>query len=50
MPRIRTVSLILALLANFQSSALAEEWYPSRYGAQDTLGAINNLSAANGCR
>ena len=46
MPRILTVSLILALLANFQSSALAEEWYPSRYGAQDTLGAINNLSAA----
>jgi kynurenine formamidase len=27
--------------------ALAEEaWYPSRYGATDTLGAINNLSPA----
>ncbi len=23
----------------------ASDWYPSRYGAQDTLGAINNLSA-----
>jgi kynurenine formamidase len=26
-------------------AALAETWYPSKYGAQDTLGAINNLSA-----
>ncbi|MBM4204310.1 MAG: cyclase family protein [Gammaproteobacteria bacterium] len=24
--------------------ARAEDWYPSRYGADDTLGAINNLS------
>lgn len=23
-----------------------ENWYPSKYGAEDTLGAINNLSAA----
>ena len=26
-------------------SAQAEDWYPSKYGAADTLGAINNLSA-----
>lgn len=26
--------------------ATAEDWYPSKYGAEDTLGAINNLSAA----
>ena len=26
--------------------AMAADWYPSRYGAEDTLGAINNLSAA----
>lgn len=25
--------------------APAEDWFPSRYGADDTLGAINNLSA-----
>ncbi len=25
--------------------ALADDWFPSKYGAQDTLGAINNLSA-----
>ncbi|MEM9622354.1 MAG: hypothetical protein AAF993_11935, partial [Pseudomonadota bacterium] len=24
----------------------SDDWYPSRYGAADTLGAINNLSAA----
>ncbi len=25
-------------------SALADDWYPSKYGEDDTLGAINNLS------
>ena len=27
------------------AQACAAHWYPSRYGADDTLGAINNLSA-----
>jgi hypothetical protein len=26
------------------SNATADDWYPSRYGTEDTLGAINNLS------
>jgi hypothetical protein len=37
----------LALLAGFAftSAAFAEDdWYPSRYGAEDTKGAMNNLS------
>ncbi len=33
----------LSLLAT--PARAAEDWYPSRYGADDTLGAINNLSA-----
>lgn len=33
--------LLLAVSAPFAS---AVEWYPSKYGADDTLGAINNLS------
>jgi kynurenine formamidase len=37
----------LALLATvFAAAALAEDaWYPSRYGADDRVGAANNLSA-----
>jgi len=36
-----------AIAALFAFCAYAEEaWYPSRYGATDTLGAINNLSPA----
>lgn len=41
-PRLRTFAA-LALTAGF-AAASAEEWYPSRYGADDTLGAVNNLS------
>jgi kynurenine formamidase len=42
---LRTTALITALMCAFTSqAALAEDWYPSRYGAEDTLGAINNLS------
>lgn len=37
--------MIPAVLAMAAASAgAAEDWYPSRYGADDTLGAINNLS------
>jgi len=34
-------SLVLAAAASAQDSS----WYPSRYGADDTIGAANNLSA-----
>ena len=37
-----TLTALLLLGANLLR---AEDWYPSQYGADDTLGAINNLSA-----
>ena len=39
------VGVLLTILAS--SSVFAEEgaWYPSKYGAADTIGALNNLSA-----
>ena len=40
---LRTLTFIALLTATL--GAGAEEWYPSKYGADDTLGAINNLSA-----
>ncbi len=40
-------SLLLAGCSMLTLSSTAQEnWFPSKYGAQDTLGAINNLSAA----
>ena len=41
-----TTKSILILLVSIVlvSPVAAEDWYPSRYGADDTLGAINNLS------
>jgi kynurenine formamidase len=33
------------LLCMGQGTLADESWYPSKYGAKDTLGAINNLSA-----
>ena len=36
--------LVAATLAS--GAAAADDWYPSKYGAEDTLGAINNLSNA----
>jgi kynurenine formamidase len=39
--------LLAFVLAGFATSALADEaWYPSKYGKDDTLGAVNNLSPA----
>ena len=38
------ICLILITLA-LAPLAVAADWYPSQYGADDTLGAINNLSA-----
>lgn len=37
-----TISAIAAVL--LATSAWADNWYPSKYGPDDTLGAINNLS------
>ncbi len=38
-------ALVLVAACIWSGSSLAEDsWYPSRYGADDTLGAINNLS------
>lgn len=36
--------ILLLATALFSTTLAAEDWYPSRYGADDTLGAINNLS------
>lgn len=38
----RTLLLVVALLP---ALVAAQDWYPSKYGADDTLGAINNLSS-----
>lgn len=38
--------LLVPALALLPALACAEDWYPSRYGVGDTLGAANNLSAA----
>ena len=38
-----TASATLAL-ATLALAAVADDWYPSKYGADDTLGATNNLS------
>lgn len=37
-----TISAVAAIL--LAASTWAADWYPSKYGADDTLGAINNLS------
>jgi len=38
--------LVLTVLTAFIAfTAQAEDWHPSKYGPEDTLGAINNLSA-----
>ncbi|MBK81349.1 MAG: polyketide cyclase [Gammaproteobacteria bacterium] len=41
-----TAAALLAAFATTSHAADDADWYPSRYGANDTLGAINNLSAA----
>ena len=38
--------LLTTLAANVPAAAAAESWYPSRYGADDTIGAANQLSPA----
>lgn len=40
----RPACFVAALLLAFVPAANAADWYPTRYGADDTLGAINNLS------
>ncbi len=39
--------LLAIVIAAFASAAAADDaWYPSKYGKDDTLGAVNNLSPA----
>lgn len=45
MKHITTTLAIASILA--AASASADDWYPSKFGAEDTLGAINYLSADN---
>jgi kynurenine formamidase len=44
--RLPVITVLLSLLTLSATSAAAENWYPSKYGAEDTLGAANNLSEA----
>jgi len=40
----RLLALLPVLVLALEAPATAEDWFPSRYGAEDTLGAINELS------
>ncbi len=40
----RAIIMCAAIVWSLVASAEEETWYPSKYGADDTLGAINNLS------
>ena len=42
----KSIAALIATLLLSIAAFAAESWYPSRYGADDTLGALNNLSAA----
>jgi kynurenine formamidase len=42
----KSIAALIATLLLSIAAFAAESWYPSRYGAADTLGAVNNLSAA----
>jgi kynurenine formamidase len=46
LPRNVVLGVVVALTLAATAPAGAEDWFPSRYGADDTLGAINELSAA----
>ncbi len=41
-----SIGIAILLAAFLHAAAQAEDWYPSKYGADDTLGAINNMSPA----
>lgn len=41
----KRIAYALILLTSVASIGDENDWYPSKYGADDTLGAINNLSA-----
>jgi len=45
MKRLLIVGATLAVSLQLFGTARGEEWYPSKYGPEDTFGAINNLSA-----
>lgn len=40
----RTLTAVM-LMSTLASAAVAQEWVPSRYGADDRIGAANNMSA-----
>ena len=42
----KSIATLIATMLLSTGVFAAESWYPSRFGADDTLGAINNLSAA----
>jgi kynurenine formamidase len=44
MNAIRTVA-VAAIVLSAGAALAADDWYPSKYGAKDTVGAANNLSA-----
>lgn len=41
----RVLPAILATIVALSPAVASDEWYPSKYGADDTNGAMNNLSA-----
>ena len=41
----RQIMIIASLIGLSAGAASAADWYPSKYGANDTIGAANNLSA-----
>lgn len=41
-----SIGIVIFLFSVPYAAAQEQDWYPSKYGADDTLGAINNLSAA----
>ena len=44
MKSVRAVAVSAAVLACAFAAQAADDWYPSKYGAADTIGAANNLS------
>ena len=40
----RATTFAFALIALAAPAVAEEAWFPSKYGAQDTAGAMNNLS------
>lgn len=41
----RWIAALICIVIGAATTQAQDDWYPSKYGAEDTLGAINNLSA-----